>query len=102
LSGDPEHRLANHASFAFRNVSGNDLLIHLDVNGIAASSGSACLVGDPKPSSVLESLGFSEEWSRGGLRLTVGRQNSAAEMDCVIKILPEIVHKLQHLKSNFT
>ena len=54
VTGHPTERLPHHASFALRDVSGNDLLMHLDLAGIAASSGSACASGDPKPSPILE------------------------------------------------
>ncbi len=93
LTGHPSERLPNHASFAFRNVSGNDILIHLDLAGVGASSGSACLTGDPEPSPVLQAMGLDSEWTLGGLRLTVGRQNTLSEIDYVIDILPEIVRK---------
>ena len=97
LTGHPTERLPHNASFAFRNISGNDLLMHLDLAGISASSGSACKTGDPKPSSTLSALGLGSEWTMGGLRLTVGHQNSLEEIDYVIKIVPEIIVKLQHL-----
>jgi cysteine desulfurase len=93
LTGHPVERLPNHASFAFRNVGGNDLLIHLDLARVAASSGSACLTGDPEPSAVLQAMGLSPDWTKGGLRLTVGKQNTLEEIEYVIKILPEIVEK---------
>jgi cysteine desulfurase len=94
LTGHPTERLPHNASFAFRGVNGNDLLMHLDLAGIAASSGSACKVGDPKPAAVLQAMGLSEAWTLGGLRLTVGRQNSAAEIDYTLEVLPGIIHRL--------
>ena len=97
LTGHPEERLDHNASFAFRNVSGNDLLMHLDMKGISASSGSACLTGDPQPSQVLRSLGLDHEWSGGGLRLTVGHQNSDEDVEYVLEVLPEIVENLREL-----
>lgn len=97
LTGHPDDRLDHNASFAFRNVSGNDLLMHLDMKGISASSGSACLTGDPQPSQVLRSLGLDHEWSGGGLRLTVGHQNSDEDIEYVLEVLPEIVENLREL-----
>lgn len=102
ITGHPTDRLPHHASFAFRHVSGNDLLMHLDVAGIAASSGSACSSGDPKPSSVLEALGLGSEWTTGGLRLTLGRQNTAADVDYVLAALPAIVRELTSLEAEFS
>jgi cysteine desulfurase len=95
LTGHPTERLSHHASFALRGVNGNDLLMHLDMAGIAASSGSACLTGNPKPAAVLEALGLGSEWTMGGLRLTVGRQNSLEQIEQVIKILPNIVARVR-------
>lgn len=99
LTGHPEERLPHNASFAFRNVSGNDLLIQLDMAGIAASSGSACTTGNPKPSSVLEALGLDQEWTKGGLRLTVGRQNTMEDVETAIKAVPQAVDTLRALSS---
>jgi cysteine desulfurase len=101
LTGHQSNRLANHASFVFKGVSGNDLLIHLDMAGIAASSGSACLVGDPKPSSVLSELGFDDTWSSGGLRMTVGRQNNIDEINYVLEKLPEIIKRLDQIQNKY-
>ena len=100
LTGDPIERLPNHASFAFRNISGNDLLMHLDVAGVAASSGSACLTGDPEPSPVLEAMGLDRAWTMGGLRLTVGKQNTMQEIEYVISVLPAIVEQLRSYGTN--
>lgn len=101
MTGHPAERLPQNASFAFRNVSGNDLLMHLDMAGIAASSGSACSSGDPRPSSVLQALGLGPEWTKGGLRLTIGIQNTPADIDYVLKVLPEIVHNLTAIEIGF-
>jgi cysteine desulfurase len=95
LTGHPTERLSHHASFALRGVNGNDLLMHLDMAGIAASSGSACLTGNPKPAAVLEAMGLGSEWTMGGLRLTVGRQNNLEQIEQVIKILPNLVARIR-------
>lgn len=94
LTGHPTQRLPHHASFAFRGITGNDLLIHLDVAGICASSGSACATGNPEPAHILQAIGLSDEWTKGGLRLTVGRQNSASDVAYVLQTLPEIVRQI--------
>jgi cysteine desulfurase len=101
LTGHPTERLAHHASFTFRNLSGNDLLIQLDVAGISAGSGSACSSGDPKPSAVLEALGLEPHWTLGGLRLTVGRQNCIEDVDYVLQVLPEAVSALRSFAAMF-
>lgn len=97
LTGHPTERLPNHASFVFKNVNGNDLLIHLDLAGIAASSGSACKTGDPKPSEVLLALGLPPEWALGSLRVTVGRQTTEAQVEQLVSVLPGMVEKLRTL-----
>jgi cysteine desulfurase len=101
VTGHPTERLPNNASFAFNGLSGNDLLMHLDVAGIAASSGSACSSGDPKPSAILEAIGLTSEWTKGGLRLTVGVQNTDADIDHVMGTLPHIARSLAAVESEF-
>lgn len=101
LTGHPTQRLPHHASFAFEHVNGNDLLIQLDLAGISASSGSACASGSPKPSPILEALGLDASWTLGGLRLTVGRQNSLADVDRVLAVLPQAVARLRAFTQQF-
>jgi len=94
LTGHPTDRLAYNASFAFRNVSGNDLLMYLDHRGISASSGSACLSGDPEPSHVLVAIGLDETWSKGGMRFTFGSANTISEMELTLDALFDLVPRL--------
>ena len=101
LTGHPTERLPHHASFAFRHLSGNDLLIHLDAAGISASSGSACLTGDPSPSSVLEALSLDPDWTKGGLRLTVGTPTTAREIEILLDQMPDIVSALRHFAASY-
>lgn len=101
LTGHPRERLPHNASFAFRGVSGNDLLIHLDVAGVSASSGSACATGNPKPSPVLQALGLADDWCKGGLRFTVGQQNTAAEIDYVVQLMPGVLEKIRAYSGEF-
>jgi cysteine desulfurase len=95
VTGHRMERLPNHASFVFEHVNGNDLLMHLDVAGIAASSGSACKTGDPRPSGVLLALGLSEAWALGSLRVTVGRETAREHIERLRAALPGIVHTLR-------
>jgi len=101
LTGHPRQRLPHNASFAFRGISGNDLLMHLDAAGIAASSGSACSTGNPRPSSILEAIGLDDEWTRGGLRLTVGRQNTDSDVDYVLETLPRVIATLREFSFQY-
>lgn len=97
LTGHPEQRLPNNASFVFPGTDGNQLLMHLDMNGIAASSGSACKTGSPEPSRVLLSMGIEAEVARSSLRLTVGRQTSDDDIAYALAIIPEAVAKVRRL-----
>jgi cysteine desulfurase len=101
LTGHPTDRLPHNASFAVRGVSGNDLLIHLDVAGICGSSGSACKTGNPKPSAILEAIGLEDGWTRGGLRFTVGRQNTMDDVEYVLAKLPGIVETVKSFSMMF-
>jgi len=101
LTGHPTQRLPNNASFTFRNVSGNDIVFHLDVAGVSASSGSACLTGDPKPSTVLNALGLGSEWTLGGLRLTVGRDSTMEDIEYVLAKLPSVIGQLEGLTAQY-
>lgn len=95
LTGHREDRLPYHTSFVFNGLTGSDILMHLDLLGIAGSSGSACSSGNPAPSKILESLGLGETWTRGGLRLTLGRQTTAAQIDYVIEHVPQAINWLR-------
>ncbi len=97
LTGHPTQRLPNHASFAFKDVDGNTLLMMLDAAGFACSSGSACKTGSPEPSDVLLATGLSPEWALGSLRVTLGQQTSAEELEDFLEIIPNLVHQAREL-----
>ena len=97
LTGDPQDRMPGHASFIFKDVQSSLLLMHLDQRGIAASSGSACKTGDEKPSAVLERLGYAPEWTRGGLRLTLGHSTTPDDIEIVLDALPEAVELIRRM-----
>ncbi len=95
LTGHPTQRLPNHASFVFKNIDGNDLLMRLDMVGISASSGSACSTGNPEPSGVIKALGLPQDWQLGSLRLTVGKHTTQAEIATTVQKLREIITKMR-------
>ncbi|VAW32522.1 Cysteine desulfurase [hydrothermal vent metagenome] len=97
LTGHPTQRLPHHASFALQNMGGNDLLMHLDMAGICASSGSACKTGDPKPSAILQAMGLNDAWTKGGLRFTVGSQTSSADIAYVVESITAVVKKVRKI-----
>jgi len=95
LNGHPTQRLPNNAHFTFLGVNGEDLIIKLDENDIAASTGSACSVQKQKASHVLKAMGFSHEEITGSLRLTLGIQNTMQEVEQTVISLKKIVHELR-------
>jgi len=97
LTGHPTNRLPNNASFCFEGVEGESILLSLDMLGIAASTGSACTSGSVDPSHVLIAMGLAPEWSHGSLRLTLGKDNTEADIDAVASALPNIVEKVRSL-----
>jgi cysteine desulfurase len=95
LSGHPSRRLPNNASFLFKYIEGESILLNLDQAGVAASSGSACTSGSLEPSHVLMAMGYAHEVAHGSLRLTLGKENGEGDIDTVLDILPGIVEKLR-------
>ncbi|MCS7055167.1 MAG: IscS subfamily cysteine desulfurase [Thermoflexales bacterium] len=101
LSGHPTDRLPNHASFVFKNVDGESLLMALDVEGIAVSTGSACTSGNPEPSPVLLAMGVPREWALGSLRITLGYHTTEADIDAVLEALPKCVARVRAASLEF-
>ena len=97
LNGDPVKRLANNANIGFEFVEGESLLLLLDMNGVAASSGSACTSGSLDPSHVLLALGLPHEKAHGSLRMTLGEKTTEAEIDFVLEKLPAIVGRMRDM-----
>jgi cysteine desulfurase len=93
LTGAASKRLANHASFAFHEADGEALLMALDTEGVEASIGSACTSGTLEVSHVLEAVGLSDDWAAGSLRLTLGLGNTRAELERVLRVLPDAVER---------
>jgi cysteine desulfurase len=99
LSGHPDERLPNHASFVFQGVDGNQLLMMLDVAGFGCSSGSACKTGSPKPSEVLTAVGLSDDWALGSLRVTMGRDTTPQALQEFLAVLPGLVEAQRRLQA---
>jgi cysteine desulfurase len=97
LNGLRTERIANNAHFTFLGVNGEDLIIKLDENGIAASTGSACSVKKQKQSHVLKAMGFSYEEITGSLRLSLGMHNTKDEVDRAVNILSNVIKELREL-----
>ena len=95
ITGHPTRRLPGHLSLVIPGIEAEGMLIGLDLLGVAASSGSACATGAPTPSHVLTAMGLATADAMGALRLTLGRENTAADVDFVVEKLPEIVARLR-------
>ena len=95
LNGHPTKRVPNNVNVSFEFIEGESLLLSLDMQGIAASSGSACTSGSLDPSHVLLGMGICHEIAHGSLRLTLGRDNTLEDIDYVLDILPGIVNRLR-------
>jgi cysteine desulfurase len=93
--GDTEHRLANTSLMAFAGAAADSLLANLDMAGIAVSSGAACASGTVRPSHVLAAMGLPPELAKCVLRFSLGPENTAAEVDRVLEVLPPLAERLR-------
>ncbi len=97
LNGHPTNRLPNNVNFSIRFIEGESILLMLDINGIAASSGSACTSGSLDPSHDLLAMGLSHEVAHGSLRLTLSEFTTEREIDYVWYVLPKVVQRLRDM-----
>ncbi|MBA2705594.1 MAG: cysteine desulfurase [Blastocatellia bacterium] len=97
FNGDPAGRLPHVSNISFRFIEGEGLLISLDLQGIAVSTGSACSSGTLEPSPVVIALGRNDELARGAIRFSFGKDNTEADVDYVLELLPRVVEKLRQL-----
>ena len=95
LSGHPAKRLPNNASFCIPGTDGESLIVALDLEGFAVSSGSACTSGETEPSQVLLALGLDRELAKGSLRVTVGRSTTEDQVDRFVDALSRVVARLR-------
>ena len=95
LNGDAERRLPGNVNFCFEGIEGESLLLLLDEKGISASSGSACTSGSLDPSHVLLAIGRVHDVAHGSLRLTLGRENTAEDVEYIIGAVKEVVSYLR-------
>ena len=97
LNGHPTERLPNNVNIAFRYVEGESILLLLDAQGIAASSGSACTSASLEPSHVLLAIGLPHEIAHGSLRLTLGQDTTEDDVDHVLSVLPGVIERLREM-----
>lgn len=97
LNGHPKKRLPNNANFWFKGVEGESIVMHLDLLGIAVSSGSACSSKSLAPSHVLLAIGLRPEQAYGSLRLSLGRWTKEKDINYVLDVLPKVVKRLREI-----
>ena len=97
LNGDRNIRVPGTVNFCFEGIEGESMLLLLDANGIAASSGSACTSGSLDPSHVLLALDLPHEVAHGSLRLSIGEYNNEAEIDHILETVPKVVERLRDM-----
>src|SRR5829696_7516413 len=97
MNGDREQRLGHLSNISFRFIEGEGLLINLDLEGVAVSTGSACSSGTLEPSPVIRALGVDDELARGSIRFSFGKDNTEADVDYVVDVLARAVERLRAL-----
>lgn len=97
LNGHPFIRLPNNVNISLEYIEGESMLLHLDMLGIAASTGSACTSSSLEPSHVLLAIGLPHELAHGSLRFTLGRWTKKSDIDYVIEVLPGIIDRLRKM-----
>lgn len=97
LNGHPEERLPNTVNFSFEGLEGESLILSLDFEGIAASTGSACTSGSLEPSHILLAMGIPAEIAQGSIRFSLGRDNREEEVAYLLEILPKMVSRLRSM-----
>jgi cysteine desulfurase len=97
LNGPSKGRLCNNAHFSFRHIEGESLIIHLDLKGIASSTGSACSSKSLEPSHVLMAIGLKPEEAHGSVRFSLGKENTADEVSYTVESLSEAVLTLRKI-----
>ena len=97
LNGHRERRLSHLSNISFRFIEGEGLLINLDLEGVAVSTGSACSSGTLEPSPVIRALGVNDELARGSIRFSFGKDNSDADVNYVVAVLSRAVERLRAL-----
>ena len=97
FNGDRQQRLPNISNISFRGVEGEGLLINLDMQGVAVSTGSACSSGTLEPSPVIRALGRDDQAARTAIRFSLGRKNTEDDIDRLLEVLPAAVESLRRL-----
>ena len=94
-NGHAKQRIGNTIDFSFEGCEEEGLLLGLDLEGVAASSGSACAVGSLEPSHVLQAMGLSHELARAAVRFSFGKSNTAEDVTYILEVLPKVIERLR-------
>lgn len=97
FNGSRENRLPHLSSISFQHIEGEGLLINLDLQGVAVSTGSACSSGSVEPSPIILALGQNEELARGAVRFSFGQDNTEKDVEYILEVLPKAVESLRRL-----
>ncbi len=101
LNGHPDERLPGNVNVSFKYIEGESVLLSLDMEGIAASSGSACSSGSLEPSHVLSAIGLEHSEAHGSVRFSLGRGNTEADVETVLEKAPPIVERLRNMSPTY-
>jgi cysteine desulfurase len=99
-NGHPNQRIGNTINFSFEGCEEEGLLLGLDLEGVAVSSGSACAVGSLEPSHVLKAMGLPHELARAAVRFSFGAANAAEDVDAILEMLPRLIERLRSFAGN--
>ena len=99
INGSGASRVSNTSNMNFLSIDGESILLHLDLRGICASTGSACTTGTPEPSHVLTAMGVPASSAQGSIRFSLGKDNTEQEIDMVVDALAEITFQLRAITS---
>lgn len=101
LNGHSEERLPNNINISFKHIEGEAILLSLDLEGIAASSGSACSSGSLEPSHVLSAVGLDHPTAHGSIRFSLGMGNTEEDVDYLLEVVPRVVDKLRRISPTY-
>jgi cysteine desulfurase len=101
VTGDGAPRVPNTSNIYFRHIEGESMVIALDLKGLAVSTGAACASGATEPSHVLTAMGLRPDQARGSIRFSLGKQNTADDIDIALALVPETVARLRELSPTY-
>jgi cysteine desulfurase len=101
FNGNTENRLPHISNISFASIEGEGLLINLDLQGVAVSTGSACSSGSLEPSPIIRALGRNDELARGAIRFSFGKDNTIEDVEYVLEILPKAIENLRRLSPSY-